>query len=853
MGGAAGRHDSHDPVAELAVSPMRTPTREEAAMLASKVAKTPAKLAAGSNSSLTRSHWAVAAPQAQGPAGHAFLPHDAVSNQAMLRILAQRADSLTKNQAAEDRAREASGASADHAPLPQGALGNQAMLRLLAPRITGLTIHRTRDRHEQQAEYLAAEPPAASLASGKIPMFASPVQAKLTIGSTDDPLEREADRIADRISAATESAAEDKRQTGAPTNQIASAGLPKDPGLSGRAVDTARTRGIAVRRSPGPGRSQSLVAPPKVGETLTSPGQPLPDATRAMSESAFGKSFANVRVHTNTAAADSAAALHAAAYTAGNHIVFGANRFAPETSAGRHLLAHELAHVVQQAGSPAMIQRAPQHPPPPAAENGLYNDLHDEALEGLQILGVLGGALEFGLDVLMDAPLTTDEMWEMLLVRRAEPLSIPATEVNAASKNIAALDTKITDLDKQLRDKGAELRKLQEQRKSARGFPKSMIKRQIDKVQAEAEQLGTQRKKLLADRVRLRRGRALGTFGEGAPAGTGQITYAGIQVIDATGRRIAVEFAETSATQHAEERIIGRLRAALTPEQLKGARIVVVGDQEVCGARCQPALVAFAREFGVESVEAKRLVRPQIRRPERAASARTTLRTATQGTSEGLPLTEVTQLIYRAPSSSAKPGGAGPGPATAGGDVVVHVPAASRTAPSTPEPGAAGEPYFTSVRQSVRARMGSPAEVGEGAVLNLVVDLLVMKYQQWRNDVNLRERLEALQPMIDGLKAQAFQKFRSDPWYQGTYGSYYNVLLRVTATSTTAIGGGRAYVFPGSPRPEIVQVTISSENANRLISEEEGLRLFHPSEGATGAVYQNSDTQLVVYSEPLQQ
>lgn len=77
--------------------------------------------------------------------------------------------------------------------------------------------------------------------------------------------------------------------------------------------------------------------------------QPLDSATRAAMEPRFGHSFADVRVHSDAQAAESAAALGARAYTVGSNIVFDDGQYAPETSQGQHLLAHELTHVVQQA------------------------------------------------------------------------------------------------------------------------------------------------------------------------------------------------------------------------------------------------------------------------------------------------------------------------------------------------------------------------------------------------------------------------------------------------------------------------------------------------------------------------
>lgn len=87
--------------------------------------------------------------------------------------------------------------------------------------------------------------------------------------------------------------------------------------------------------------------PPMVHEVLGSPGQPLDAGTRAFMEPKFGYDFSGVRVHTDARAAESARAVNALAYTVGRDMVFGAGRYAPETSEGRKLMAHELTHVVQ--------------------------------------------------------------------------------------------------------------------------------------------------------------------------------------------------------------------------------------------------------------------------------------------------------------------------------------------------------------------------------------------------------------------------------------------------------------------------------------------------------------------------
>jgi Domain of unknown function (DUF4157) len=70
-------------------------------------------------------------------------------------------------------------------------------------------------------------------------------------------------------------------------------------------------------------------------------------------ETRFGRDFGGVRIHTGEQAAASASAAGALAYTVGSHIVFGVGSYAPASPAGRALLAHELAHTIQQRGSPA--------------------------------------------------------------------------------------------------------------------------------------------------------------------------------------------------------------------------------------------------------------------------------------------------------------------------------------------------------------------------------------------------------------------------------------------------------------------------------------------------------------------
>jgi hypothetical protein len=81
-------------------------------------------------------------------------------------------------------------------------------------------------------------------------------------------------------------------------------------------------------------------------------GSPLDSATRADMESRLGHDFGDVRVHTDGAAHASAASVNAQAYTVGSNIVFQRDKYDPGSDAGKHMLAHELTHVVQQRSGP---------------------------------------------------------------------------------------------------------------------------------------------------------------------------------------------------------------------------------------------------------------------------------------------------------------------------------------------------------------------------------------------------------------------------------------------------------------------------------------------------------------------
>ena len=251
----------------------------------------------------------------------------------------------------------------------QRTIGNQAVQRLLQAHVEGLEAGSDTSKATRFA-YDSSRMPVSSAASAKL-------QAKLTVNTPGDIYEQEADHISEQVMRMPEPKLQRACACGGgcPTCQTEQSGQ-----------EHARLQTKRV----GSGDSEQTAAPPIVHEALASPGQPLDTATQALMEPRLGYDFSGVRVHTDTEAADGAHAIRARAYTIGRDIAFASGEYAPATMKGKRLLAHELAHVVQQgharqlddsltqgftkAESPAVISRQktdPEETPgkQPEAEN----------------------------------------------------------------------------------------------------------------------------------------------------------------------------------------------------------------------------------------------------------------------------------------------------------------------------------------------------------------------------------------------------------------------------------------------------------------------------------------------------
>jgi hypothetical protein len=149
------------------------------------------------------------------------------------------------------------------------------------------------------------------------------IQAKLALDSPNDRYEQEAERVADAVMRMPE-----PRVQRQPEEKEEESLQAKEPPGHSEVAPNLETFITAIRRG----------------------GQPLSESVRAFFEPRFGYDFSKVRVHTDAGAADIAGTVDAQAFTSRRDIVFGARQYAPETTAGKRVLAHELMHVLQQSG-----------------------------------------------------------------------------------------------------------------------------------------------------------------------------------------------------------------------------------------------------------------------------------------------------------------------------------------------------------------------------------------------------------------------------------------------------------------------------------------------------------------------
>jgi GH24 family phage-related lysozyme (muramidase) len=238
-------------------------------------------------------------------------------------------------------------------------------------------------RSRQPRSVMAPSPSDARQAAGNFAvqrlLRTGAIQAKLNVGHPGDFYEREADRVAEEVMGA---------HVPQPLGPAMQAGRAEPGSLQrkcaceenqaqGGSCETCREKQLNIQRRPASSAGDSKGRPglhggASVHEVVRSAGRPLDSAARAFFEPRFGRDLSSVRIHSDASAGASAQSVNALAYTLGRDIVFGQGQYDSGSQEGRRLLAHELAHVVQQdfgAGlSDAVVQRQPDPQGQPAPD-----------------------------------------------------------------------------------------------------------------------------------------------------------------------------------------------------------------------------------------------------------------------------------------------------------------------------------------------------------------------------------------------------------------------------------------------------------------------------------------------------
>jgi hypothetical protein len=307
-------------------------------------------------------------------------------------------------------------------------------------------------------------------------------------------------------------------------------------------------------------------------------------------------------------------------------------------------------------------------------------------------------------------------------------------------------------------------------------------------------------------------------LGRGSPLGDPVETFAGLQIIDKDGQRIAIgaDFFDKGPLRnmeadkfdkHAEARVLRALDKAIPGEVPDGTLIGLV-DQEVCPA-CRAKLEVFANKKKLHQVIVHVRERAKLNSELEMASAKTTSPTSLADLRDkrGNPIKttyrESFNRVFRAPQP---------------------------TGPTMPRP-------------LLRSRIGAVgATIGE-ALAGLLLELLAAKVLEKINRKKFEERMRALEPRIAERKLEAYKS----AGLKACDSLYYNIEIRVTNTATIYVAGAHSNTIPGTPRPEIQSIRISNQPLNSAGPLQETSKQPSPFD----PVLLIEQTQVLTYSEPV--
>jgi predicted nucleic acid-binding protein len=599
------------------------------------------------------------------------------------------------------------------------------------------------------------------------------------------------------------------------------------------------TRAPKSRRAQGPPSTETQILRLQQIAGNQAVSRLLEPSVRREMETRFGDSFGGVRVHTDGAASESARELGAHAYTVGEDIVFGTGHYAPGTSEGRSLLAHELAHVVQQ--------RRPGSALPGAAHE--QEAQHAAVQEGgsVRLASAAGvpqladGALPLPqrrlvfLDTnvvldLTDRGNTAVERRIVELRGQGHEVKLPQQVLNEISqyKDAAAVAKRLATLQRlklEVGPAGSARARVEVYQASGVTPEGSLRTRNISKTEkqfapilSEPDPLlegkaGRRNDVLVAAQVKTANGE-LWTYDTDyltTKPGPGKIpTGARPEVVrpiaeGGLGIKVAPESWEIPSVLSKGGPGGGKPSGGAGGGTPPPAPAKVTGPppgETPTSTASKPAAAALSGLTPPETVPKPAAVAP---------SGRTHTETAPETAAVAPSGRTVTPLSPKAPQPSEE---------------------APSRAPGGPRPG----PTLT-------ARTGSA--VSE-AVVGLLVELISAKIQERRDKTAFDEGMRALQPQIERDKQQALRAFLTATPASQTL--FYNVRIRVRSLTVIAVAGRGTRSFATPPALELESITVSRNNVN--VAGEVADRVLPVVVGHP--VYQIEHSQVLTYSELVQ-
>nr|WP_236071110.1 DUF4157 domain-containing protein [Streptomyces polyasparticus] len=337
---------------------------------------------------------------------------------------------------------------------------------------------------------------------------------------------------------------------------------------------------------------------------IPSGGTPVDTGVRRVMEGRLQYDFSAVRVHTDSAAHESAAAAGARAFTSGRDIVFGAGHYAPQSAAGRRLLAHELAHVVQQSGRPGTRQ----------GRAGAETEAH-EAAAGRA--GPVTGRVESGPMQADDDPVELRRQLHALERQAAAPVHLSPDELAtlaarrselqarlaAAVRAAAHLGRTAPSVSRPTGEQSPGQQSVGEPSAGQQSVGESPTPESMVRLVVDQRHFGVARRTPEGEAQPIPDS-ALVKGVRGKAAGPGYQTNAAVQLIDAQGRQVAFVLAQyaCSSQPHAEAQAVAGLRLRLAGRNFTGGKLIVAVDQLACEG-CQARLRYLATDLRLSSYE----------------------------------------------------------------------------------------------------------------------------------------------------------------------------------------------------------------------------------------------------------